>query len=277
MTMLDQVPTFPCRERDPGRKRPYTPRGFHDASRDPAIIKRWWARWPNALIGMPTGSASGFVVADIDIKNPRANGFDTLEDLGHVLPETPMAHTPSGGLHVFFTNPERELRCSAGLIGPGLDIRAAGGYCILPSKGSGYYWDPIWNFDTVEPVEAPDWLWPPPPSRPRIAVPPNLRSAGLSRYAEAALDAACNAIVRAPAGEQEATLNSEAFSIGTLAGAGGVPAGLALRALLAAASRMPDHNPRLPWRPEEVDFKVKRAFRDGQMHPRRQIEVRRAG
>ena len=42
----------------PGRKRPHTPRGFHDATRDPAIIGRLWALWPNALIGIPTGRAS---------------------------------------------------------------------------------------------------------------------------------------------------------------------------------------------------------------------------
>jgi putative DNA primase/helicase len=151
-------PVFPCRERKLGRKRPYTPHGFRDASRDAVIITRWWRQWPAALIGMPTGPTSGLIVLDIDTKDPRANGFDSLEDLGHVLPESPMAHTASDGLHVYFINPTtRELRCSAGLLGPGLDIRAAGGYAILPSPGSGYVWDPVWNFDTVEPIDPPAW------------------------------------------------------------------------------------------------------------------------
>jgi hypothetical protein len=35
----DRVPVFPCREREPGRKRPYTGQGFYDASRDPLLIK----------------------------------------------------------------------------------------------------------------------------------------------------------------------------------------------------------------------------------------------
>jgi Bifunctional DNA primase/polymerase, N-terminal len=239
-------PVFPCRW-DGGprfRKTPITPNGFKDASDDPKVVVAWWTRWPKALIGLPTGPASGLVVLDVDVKRAEANGFDSLEDLGRaVLPETPMVHTESGGLHLYFRCPVRDLRNSAGRIGPGLDIRATGGYVIVPSPGSGYAWDSCWNFDTCSPVEAPDWLRPAPPARPRVMTSPKFECVGLSKYSEAALDAACTAILRAPAGQQETVLNVEAFSIGTLAGANGVPADLALKALLAAASRMPDHDP----------------------------------
>jgi hypothetical protein len=279
MTPLDQAlayaargwPVFPCREREPGRKRPYTPRGFHNATTDAAIIERWWRQWPDALIGMPTGRVSGRVVLDIDIKRPEANGFDSLEDLGIVLPSTPMVHTASGGLHVHFDAGDRELRNSAGLIGPGLDVRGDGGYVIVPSDGSGYEWDPIHGIDTPL-APAPTWLWPPKLSRP-ITTEPIKPVAGLNRYAEAAINAACNAIRRAGPGEQERTLNAESFSIGTLAGTGALPAGLALQALLHAARSMPDHDPRWPWRAEEIDLKVRRSFNAGMTHPR---EVRRA-
>lgn len=215
---------------------------------------------------------------DVDVKRPEANGFDSLEDLGHsILPETPMAHTASGGLHVYFRCPDRNVRNSAGRIAPGLDVRANGGYVIILAPGSSYTWDSVWNFDTVEPIEALDWLWPPPPaSRPRTSAQPVIQTAGLSRYAEAALDAACKAILRAPAGQQELTLNVECFSIGTLAGAGGVPEGLALKALLHTAAKIPDYDLLWPWRPEEIDAKVRRAFADGRAHPRKS-EVRRVG
>jgi hypothetical protein len=263
-----RVPVLPCIATGTARKRPHTPRGFHDASRDPTIITAWWRQWPNALIGMPTGKVSGRWVLDIDIKDPKANGFDTLEDLGwSILPETPMAHTASGGLHVYFDAGDRELRNSAGLIGPGLDIRGNGGYVILPSEESGYYWDPVWNFDTVTLSAAPDWLWPPKPSRPP-SVGPITPVVGLIRYGEAAINAACTAISRAGAGEQERTLNAECFSIGTLVGAGAVPEGIALRALLRAAATMPDHDPTHPWRAEEINAKVRRAFDAGTRHPR---------
>jgi hypothetical protein len=267
---------FPCRW-DGGprlRKTPLTRNGFKDASSNSGTVTAWWARWPQALIGLPTGTVSGVVVLDVDVKRPEANGFDTLEDLGRSLPETPMVHTESGGLHLYFRCPDRDVRNNAGRIGPGLDVRANGGYVILPSPGSGYQQDSVWNFETCQPIEAPAWLWPAPPSRPRLIGPRMLECMGLSRYAEAALDAACMAILRAPAGQQESVLNAEAFSIGTLAGCGGVPADIALTALLAAANRMPDHDPRWPWRPEEIEFKVRRAFKDGLAHPR-MVEVRR--
>jgi hypothetical protein len=264
---------FPCIAQEPGRKRPHTPRGFHDATTETAIITAWWKRWADALVGMPTGRVSRLWVLDIDVKRPEANGFDTLDDLGYSpLPETPMVHTASNGLHVYFDAGDRELKCSAGLLGPGLDVRGDGGYIILPSPASGYSWDPHWNFGTVLLASAPDWLWPPKPSRP-ISAEPLKPVTGLSRYGERAIESACEAIVRAGSGQQERTLNAEAFSIGTLAGAGVLPADIALRALLRAGNAMPDHDGRWPWRPEEIDLKVRRAFNAGQGQPR---EVRRA-
>jgi hypothetical protein len=225
------------------------------------------------LIGIPTGTPINAIVLDIDVKDPAANGFDTLEDLGHsILPDTPMVHTASDGMHVYFANPERELKCSAGLIGPGLDIRSTGGYVIAPSPGSGYTWDPIHNFKRTPLAPAPGWLWPAIPARPSIAPPPKPVN-GLGPYGEAAIEGACNAIVRAPAGEQERTLNAECFSIGTAAGAGLIPADIALRSLLRAGSAMPDYDALRPWRPEEIDLKVRRAFHAGLQQPR---EVRRA-
>ena len=268
LAYAEQVPVFPCIATGPRRKRPYVPRGFHNASRIATIITAWWRRWPDALIGMPTGRMSGRWVLDIDVKDPAADGFDTLEDLGlSILPETPVVHTASGGLHVYFDAGPRELRNSCSKIGPGLDVRGDGGYVILPSPHSGYVWDPLYNFETVAPARAPDWLWPPRPSRPPCAG-PIAPTAGLRRYGEAAITAACNAIVRAPNTEQEVTLNTECFSIGTLAGAGAVPADMALRALLRATAAMPDYDPQYPWRTEEVEAKVRRAFNDGRKHPR---------
>lgn len=262
---------FPCREQPPKPKQPRTPHGFHDATRDPDIITRWWRQWPNALIGMPTGHITRRWVLDIDVKEDLANGFDSLEELGIVLPSTRMVHTTSGGLHVYFDTGGRELRNSAGLIGPGLDVRGDGGYVIVPSSGSGYEWDPIYGPD-MPLAPAPEWLWPVKPSRLPMADP--LRPViGLNRYGEAAIEAACDAIARAGPGQQERTLNSESFSLGALAGAGAIPADIALGALLRAAAAMPDHDPRWPWRQEEIDYKVRRAFADGTRHPR---EARRA-
>jgi hypothetical protein len=133
-----------------------------EASRDPAQIEAWWRKWPDAAISIPTGRRSGIIILDIDIRNDR-NGLDTLADLDiglAILPDTPIAHTPSGGLHVYFGCIGIEIRNSAGTkgLGAGLDIRGDGGQAVLPSPNSGYWWDPHCNFDTVTPVPAPAWL-----------------------------------------------------------------------------------------------------------------------
>src|SRR5262245_26710615 len=51
-----RVPVFPC---NPDDKRPLTLHGFKDASRDEAQVRAWWTRFPDAMIGIPTGEISG--------------------------------------------------------------------------------------------------------------------------------------------------------------------------------------------------------------------------
>lgn len=265
-------PVFPCQWRGERRKQPLLPRpGLHLASKDPAQIEAWWTRWPTALIGVPTDKASGFVVLDIDVKDPRAYGFDTLvETLGFtILPVTPMVHTGSGGLHLYFDPGRHAIRNTTGKkgrgIGAGLDWRGDGGYVVVPSDGSGYSWDPHYGPDTPLAAVPLDLL---PLIPERRARKPVEEVDGLSPYARAALNSACRNIVSSPSGEQEATLNAEAFAIGTLAGAGGIPEGFALRTLLWAASQIRDHDSRRPWRAAEIEDKVKRAFADGLSRPR---------
>jgi Bifunctional DNA primase/polymerase, N-terminal len=231
----------------------------------------------NALIGVPTGRANGFVVLDLDVKNA-VNGLDTLADLGFaILPDTPMVHTASGGLHLYFEPPASpEIRNTGGArgrgIGPGLDWRGEGGFVIVPSSGNGYCWDPQWNPETAALAPVPTALLPRKPER-RSTARPVRPVIGLSPYAEAALDSACRHIMSAQAGEQEVTMHRECFSIGTLAGAGAIPTNLTRRTLIWAAHQMPDHDPRRPWRAHEIEAKVNRAFDEGMRHPR---EARRA-
>ena len=59
-----------CRNKECDRqgKHPRTEHGLHDASTDIGDIARWWRTWPDANIGIRTGSASGLVVLDVDVK-----------------------------------------------------------------------------------------------------------------------------------------------------------------------------------------------------------------
>jgi Bifunctional DNA primase/polymerase, N-terminal len=187
------------------------------ASRDSAIIREWWRRWPDAAVSIPTGEPSGIIVLDIDCKKGR-NGFDTLADLGKaILPDTPMSHTPSGGVHVFFARTDITIRNSAGQkgLGVGLDIRGDGGALVLPSPNSGYWWDPHYNFDTVALWPAPAWLGHRPP-KPRPAVAAGTHRPGRRFDPQAVLTEACRRIERAPEGSRHDTYRQETFRIATM-------------------------------------------------------------
>jgi hypothetical protein len=265
-------PVFPTFITPNGDKAPLTEHGLNDASTDAEIITAWWTRRPRALISIVTGPASGVVVLDVDVKHANAYGFDTLAELGFaILPDTPVSHTPSGGVHLHFLAGEREFRNTDGTrgergIGPGLDWRAWGGAAAMPTPGTGYWWDPICDL-TLPLAPIPPQLLPREPVVPRVArrVRP---TTGLSPYADKALDRACRAIINAPRGTQAVTLNAEVFRIGMLTGAGAIPSNLARRALLWAARQIPSYDHQRPWRAHDLDAKVNHAFDDGMRQPR---------
>jgi hypothetical protein len=199
------------------RKFPLTEHGHLDATTDRAVLNEWWARWPDAVAAIATGEPSGVIALDIDIRQ-NGNGFDSLYDLGIAFhPEGPTAHTPQGGCAVLFRWPGYFVKTCSGELAPHLDIRGDGGSVFLP-PGPGRFWD-----DHL----GPDTALPPMPERMRIVepeaqpisqddAPPQPQR--LSRFAEAALDAAVKAITSAPDGQQRNTLNREVYSIAGLAG-----------------------------------------------------------
>lgn len=123
-------PVFPCK----GDKTPACKQGFHDATTDPDKIQRLFARTDAELIGLPTGKASGLLVIDIDKKNGK-NGFKwpALNE----LPPTRLVATVNGGRHYYFKMPDADIKCSAGSLYEGVDVRGDGGYVIAPPS-SGY-------------------------------------------------------------------------------------------------------------------------------------------
>src|SRR5262249_715167 len=116
-------------------KEPLTKHGFKDATTDAGAIRRWWKRWPDALIGMPTGKVTGIAVLDLDRKKGK-DGFTAVPDWERRTPV--IARTPSGGPQLYFKNADG-LYCSDSKIAPGVDTRADGGYAIVPPS-PGYSW-----------------------------------------------------------------------------------------------------------------------------------------
>ena len=65
------VRVFPCR---PEKKSPFISNWNEKATADLAQIERWWKQYPQAIIGLPCGPNSLFVV-DVDCHEGGENGF----------------------------------------------------------------------------------------------------------------------------------------------------------------------------------------------------------
>lgn len=121
-------------------KHPRTEHGFKDATVDAEIIKQWWAKWPHANIGVPTGAASGFDVIDVD--NEPAQ-----QKLKELIPDTSQAalQKTGRGWQVAFAHVECGLTIASALGRiDGLDFRGNNGYIVAaPSRhinGKYYEW-----------------------------------------------------------------------------------------------------------------------------------------
>lgn len=131
----------------PRGKTPLTRTGLKEASADPAVVRGWWERWPDANIGLATGMINSLLVIDLDVDDDRGiNGFESLRawqrEHGR-LPDTWLSITGRGGYHMFYHCTERH-RNRVGVI-EGVDIRAEGGYVVAPPSvhpnGNTYVWE----------------------------------------------------------------------------------------------------------------------------------------
>ncbi len=156
------LPCFPCGS----SKKPATPHGFKDGTRDPDAVCKLWKLYPGPLVGVPTGEISGLDVLDVD---PRHGGDSWFSQHKYRLPSTRVHRARSGGLHLFFQH-QHGRRCNAGKIAAGVDVRDDGGYVI---------WWPAAELPVV--CDMPVTLWPnwlraqfmsrPGPKTQRITVP----------------------------------------------------------------------------------------------------------
>jgi hypothetical protein len=156
-------PVFPC---NPLSKAPLTEHGFKEATLEPLKIRGWWAKWPRAMIGVPTGATAGFWVLDIDQDKAKGkNGVASLAEMGRDLSElmdTVVANTGSGGLHCLFRfDPARPISNARGHLPKDIDVRGNGGYIVAAgsTKADGGRYDWINPPDEIEIAEAPDWLY----------------------------------------------------------------------------------------------------------------------
>ena len=266
------VHVFPC-----AGKIPLTPHGVKDATSEAATIREWWTRWPDANIAAATG-ISGFFAIDADGEE----GINSIRELAveHELPSTtPKQKTGGGGYHYLYKCNGHAVRNSTRQLGAGLDIRGNAGYIILPpsehESGRRYEWVPgcsIFDVELADPPESLLDIVTKSKSEREASARPKARrqhaNGDYTSYVQAALDNACAAVSNAPDGAQEETLNSGAFSIGTLVGSGVLSFEAAKTALVSAGLSMSSYNTRRPWVQSEIRRKVERSLRDGMQHPR---------
>ncbi|MGJ4997832.1 bifunctional DNA primase/polymerase [Bradyrhizobium sp. HKCCYLS3077] len=129
---------------------------------DPALAERYWRRWPDAAIGIPTGGVNRIFVVDVDTKvGHGVDGIASLKSLEArcgALPDTRRAVSPTGSVHYYFRLPEGVVvKNSSGEIGEGIDVRGEGGMVIAPPsfrEGKGAYrWASL-----TEIADPPPWL-----------------------------------------------------------------------------------------------------------------------
>lgn len=135
-------------------KHPRISNGRTGATKDPVLIRSWWATWPTANVAIATGAESGLLVLDLD--DP------TAVDAAN-LPSSIEAITGRGGRHVLWQYPDDGFLYLTGtnLTAHGVDSRADGGYIIAPpsmhASGRRYCWDVGCSPDDMPLMPAPRW------------------------------------------------------------------------------------------------------------------------
>lgn len=122
---------FPVALKD-GKKKPLTEMGEFSnsrwsASNDIACVYQAFKKWPSAAIGIATGE-SDLVVIDVD---PDKGGDAWLDEHRSRMRVGYEVRTPRGGRHLYYRAREgSQIKNSASMIAPGVDVRGEGGYVV---------------------------------------------------------------------------------------------------------------------------------------------------
>jgi len=131
----------------------------HRASADD--VRGWFARWPDANVGIVTGAVSGLVVVDVDRQHGGEESLTRLEREHGPLPITVEAISGGGGRHLYFSHPGGHLHNQVGLA-PGIDLRGDGGVSVAPPSvhpsGAHYAWRRGQRPGDVALAPMPNWL-----------------------------------------------------------------------------------------------------------------------
>ncbi|MFS4104915.1 bifunctional DNA primase/polymerase [Streptomyces sp. PD-S100-1] len=200
------------------------------ATTDPDRIRAAWSRAP-FNVGIATGP-SRLLVIDLDVPKDKSSSdapdgaatFGALcERAGHAVPATYQVRTASGGMHLYFTAPDRaRLTNTAGTVADSVDTRAWGGYVV--AAGSVLPAGTYEALNSAAAIVLPTWLHAVLQPAPTTSSGPlRLPAVDGSRAALAALEAECAVVAAAPDGLRNVTLNRCAFKVGRFVAWGDLP------------------------------------------------------
>ena len=141
------------------------------ATTDTDTVRQWFGCGTRAGIGVATGTASGVIVVDVDLKEAKNGkaGLAFLEARFGLLPETLTATTPSGGRHLVLKYPvivdtriKNKVGLGTALFGwpTDVDIRADEGQInVAPTCRDGACYEWVTSFEDTELAELPE-AWP---------------------------------------------------------------------------------------------------------------------
>jgi hypothetical protein len=255
-----------------------------DSTIDTDKIRRWLQKWPGAVAGVDLGKSGLFVVDCDKVKSAeQLDGQEYFESviLGARADSFPFvtSRTPSGGVHYIFRQPDGEpLGNGRGGLPKkkdvAIDVRGAGGFIVAPGAvmqdGRTYVLDgdladvpavPAWLLAIMRAKEATEVPANAPVSLPVVSMPPS--SERVAAYSRAGYDAEIEEVRLAPKGARNDTLNTSAFKIGTMVGAGWVSEAEAYSTLVGAVTGWADQK-------KTIDT-LRRGLREGMASPRENL------
>jgi hypothetical protein len=185
------------------------PHGVKDASGDAAVIADWWARYPQANVGL----ATGFKFDVLDVDGPEGAAWLRRYAGEHaVRVDGPLGRTGSGGWHYYLA--PTGLHCPSlwdhdtGKELENLDWRGQGGLIVAPPSihATGRPYRFLRDLDAPLPEVPPAVraLLDPPAGRAERPSAEGSRPAGLGHpYAAAALEGECQRVATTPAGSHQ--------------------------------------------------------------------------